>query len=45
MIVVCPSCSARFQYDEARFQGAPRKRFRCPKCVTVFEVQIGRAHV
>jgi len=38
MIVVCPSCSARFQYDEARFQGAPHKRFRCPKCVAVFEV-------
>ncbi|MDP2876431.1 MAG: FHA domain-containing protein [Holophaga sp.] len=38
MIVVCPSCSARFQYDDARFQGVPRKRFRCPKCVFVFEV-------
>lgn len=38
MIVVCPSCSARFQYDEARFQGAPHKRFRCPKCAAVFEV-------
>ncbi len=38
MIVVCPSCSARFQYDEARFQGAISKRFRCPKCSHVFEV-------
>ncbi len=38
MIVVCPSCSARFQYDEARFLGAPHKRFRCPKCAAVFEV-------
>ena len=38
MIVVCPTCSARFQYDEARFQGAPYKRFRCPKCAAVFEV-------
>lgn len=38
MIVVCPSCSARFQYDEARFQGAVSKRFRCPKCSHVFEV-------
>jgi predicted Zn finger-like uncharacterized protein len=37
MIVVCPSCSARFQYDEARFQGAKSKRFRCPKCANVFE--------
>ncbi|MBK8791662.1 MAG: FHA domain-containing protein [Holophaga sp.] len=38
MIVACPTCSARFQYDDARFQGVPRKRFRCPKCVSVFEV-------
>jgi len=37
MIVVCPACSARFQYDEARFQGAPSKRFRCPKCEHVFQ--------
>ena len=39
MIVVCPSCSARFQYDEARFQGAKSKRFRCPKCSHVFEAE------
>lgn len=38
MIVSCPSCQARFQYDENRFQGAPQKRFRCPKCASVFEV-------
>ena len=39
MIVVCPTCQARFQYDEARFSGAESKRFRCPKCSTVFEVR------
>ena len=38
MIVVCPSCQARFQYDDARFQGVSSKRFRCPKCEHVFEV-------
>ena len=38
MIVVCPSCAARFQYDESRFQGAASKRFRCPKCGHIFEV-------
>jgi predicted Zn finger-like uncharacterized protein len=38
MIVACPSCSARFQYEDARFQGAKSKRFRCPKCNMVFEV-------
>lgn len=39
MIVVCPSCQARFRYDDERFQGLPRKRFRCPKCAHVFEVE------
>jgi predicted Zn finger-like uncharacterized protein len=37
MIVVCPSCSARFLYADERFQGAKAKRFQCPKCATVFE--------
>jgi predicted Zn finger-like uncharacterized protein len=39
MIVVCPSCSARFQYADERFQGARSKRFQCPKCSVVFTVQ------
>jgi rubredoxin len=39
MIVVCPSCSARFQYADSRFQGALAKRFQCPKCTMVFEVR------
>jgi predicted Zn finger-like uncharacterized protein len=38
MIVSCPNCSARFQYGDARFQGARSKRFKCPKCAHVFEV-------
>jgi predicted Zn finger-like uncharacterized protein len=38
MIVVCPACSARFQYDETRFEGVPSKRFKCPKCAHVFDV-------
>lgn len=38
MIVVCPACQARFQYDERRFEGVQKKRFKCPKCAHVFEV-------
>ena len=38
MIVVCPNCSARFQYGDERFQGVRAKRFKCPKCGHVFEV-------
>ncbi len=39
MIVVCPSCSVRFQYDEEHFQGAQFKRFKCPKCKHPFEAE------
>ena len=38
MIVVCPACQARFQYDDSRFGAARTKRFKCPKCAHVFEV-------
>ena len=38
MIVVCPACQARFQYDESRFGALHAKRFKCPKCNHVFEV-------
>jgi len=38
MIVVCPACQARFQYDDSRFGDARMKRFKCPKCAHVFEV-------
>lgn len=38
MIVVCPACQARFQYDDSRFGQTRLKRFKCPKCAHVFEV-------
>jgi len=38
MIVVCPACQARFQYDDSRFGEARAKRFKCPKCANLFEV-------
>lgn len=38
MIVTCPSCASRFQYDESRFKDLKSKRFRCPKCGHMFEV-------
>lgn len=38
MIVACPNCTARFHYDETRFQGVAQKRFKCPKCSAVFDV-------
>jgi hypothetical protein len=38
MIVMCPSCEGRFQYDESRFGVALVKRLECPACGRVFEV-------
>jgi len=38
MIVVCPACQARFQYDDNRFGDVRAKRFKCPKCSHIFEV-------
>ena len=38
MIVACPACQARFQYDDSRFGAARTKRFKCPKCGHLFEV-------
>ena len=38
MIVSCPSCKTKYQYDEARFGESPSKKLKCTKCATVFEV-------
>ncbi|HJV49007.1 MAG TPA: FHA domain-containing protein [Geothrix sp.] len=38
MIVVCPACQARFQYDDSRFGAVRVKRFKCPKCSHIFDV-------
>lgn len=38
MIVSCPKCNARYQYDESRFGDSQSKRLRCSKCSNVFEV-------
>jgi predicted Zn finger-like uncharacterized protein len=38
VIVSCPSCSAKYQYDESRFGESATKKLRCSKCSNVFEV-------
>ena len=38
MIIACPACSMRFQYDEARFAGVASKYFKCTNCGAVFDV-------
>jgi len=32
MIVVCPSCQARYKFDEAKLGDRPRARTKCAKC-------------
>lgn len=39
MIIECPSCRARYQYGEERFEGKPSKKIRCARCQQVFVVQ------
>jgi predicted Zn finger-like uncharacterized protein len=38
VIVSCPSCKAKYQYDESRFGENASKKLKCTKCATVFEV-------
>ena len=38
MIVSCPSCKTKYQYEESRFGDSPSKKLKCTKCETVFEI-------
>ncbi len=38
MIIQCPKCQARYQYDPSRFEGKESKKIRCAKCQDVFEI-------
>jgi len=39
VIIECPSCSAKYQYNEDRFERKPSKKIRCAKCQQVFEIK------
>ncbi|HVT02619.1 MAG TPA: FHA domain-containing protein [Thermoanaerobaculia bacterium] len=38
MIIDCPNCHVKYQYDEARFEGKTSKKIRCAKCQQIFDV-------
>jgi predicted Zn finger-like uncharacterized protein len=38
VIIECPSCRARYQYDEERFERKPSKKIKCAKCQQVFDI-------
>ena len=39
MIIQCPSCQARYNYDDNRFAGALTKKIKCTRCSNVFEIR------
>lgn len=39
VIIECPSCRSKYQYDEERFERKPSKKIRCARCQQVFEIQ------
>jgi predicted Zn finger-like uncharacterized protein len=38
VIIECTNCHAKYQYDEARFDGRATKKIKCAKCQSVFEI-------
>ena len=39
MIIECPSCQSKYNYDEERFDRRPSKKIKCARCQSVFEIQ------
>ncbi len=39
MIVVCPTCQARYKFDEAKLGDRPKVKTRCAKCSGVIEIE------
>jgi predicted Zn finger-like uncharacterized protein len=39
VIIECPRCHARYQYDDERFERKPSKKIKCAKCADIFEIK------
>ena len=39
MIIVCPSCQARYKFDESKLGQRPRAKTRCAKCGGAIEIE------
>ncbi|HEX6084550.1 MAG TPA: FHA domain-containing protein [Thermoanaerobaculia bacterium] len=39
MIIECPSCKSKYQYDEERFERKPSKKIKCARCQQIFEIR------
>ncbi|MFP5247749.1 MAG: FHA domain-containing protein [Thermoanaerobaculia bacterium] len=38
MIIECPQCRSKYQYDEERFERKPSKKIKCSRCQQIFEI-------
>ncbi len=38
LIIECPSCHSKYQYDEERFERKPSKKIKCARCKSVFDI-------
>jgi predicted Zn finger-like uncharacterized protein len=38
VIIECPSCQSKYQYDEERFDRKPSKKIKCARCQQIFEI-------
>jgi predicted Zn finger-like uncharacterized protein len=39
MIITCPSCAARYKFDEAKLGDRPRAKTKCSKCGATIEIE------
>jgi predicted Zn finger-like uncharacterized protein len=39
VIIECPGCHSKYQYDEERFERKPSKKIKCARCQQIFEIQ------
>jgi hypothetical protein len=38
VIIECPSCHSKYQYDEERFERKPSKKIKCARCQNIFDI-------
>jgi predicted Zn finger-like uncharacterized protein len=39
VVIECPECHSKYQYDEDRFERKASKKIKCARCQTVFEIR------
>jgi predicted Zn finger-like uncharacterized protein len=39
VIIECPSCHSKYQYDEERFDRKPTKKIKCARCQQIFDIE------